>query len=254
MGRGADDPETARLGTYDFVRPRTPEEAKSVRFRVRGRIDDARRGERRRSSAPCKARSPRTSCGRGRRGHHRAGLLRRRPASGHPRRGRGWRASTCCGCSTSPPRRRSRTGSRRPARTACSPSTTSAAARSTSRSSPGRRRLRGALHGRRQPARRRRHRPRRGRRLLDGDGGATRAPAQRASCGCSTRPGARQARPHRRGDPRSTWSCRAAGGAAKFTLTRARFDALVRPWWSEPGWRAASDARRGREGPRSSTG
>src|SRR5262245_45485513 len=38
MGRGADDPETKRLGTYDFVPPATPEEAKSVRFRVRGRV------------------------------------------------------------------------------------------------------------------------------------------------------------------------------------------------------------------------
>src|SRR5262249_30239080 len=34
MGRGADDPETRRLGTYDFVVPRTPEEARSVRFKV----------------------------------------------------------------------------------------------------------------------------------------------------------------------------------------------------------------------------
>ena len=38
MGRGADDPETTRLGTYDFVAPHTPEEAKSVRFRVRDRV------------------------------------------------------------------------------------------------------------------------------------------------------------------------------------------------------------------------
>ncbi len=36
MGRGADDPETKRLGTYEFVPPSTPEEAKSVRFRVAG--------------------------------------------------------------------------------------------------------------------------------------------------------------------------------------------------------------------------
>jgi len=35
MGRGADDPETRRLGTYSFVPPKTPEEAKSVRFSVR---------------------------------------------------------------------------------------------------------------------------------------------------------------------------------------------------------------------------
>jgi molecular chaperone HscA len=38
MGRGADDPETRRLGTYDFVAPTTPEEAKSVRFRVHDRV------------------------------------------------------------------------------------------------------------------------------------------------------------------------------------------------------------------------
>jgi molecular chaperone HscA len=34
MGRGADDPETRRLGTYDFVAPATPAEARTVRFRV----------------------------------------------------------------------------------------------------------------------------------------------------------------------------------------------------------------------------
>jgi len=38
MGRGADDPETRRLGTYVFEPPKTPEEAKSVRFRVRDRV------------------------------------------------------------------------------------------------------------------------------------------------------------------------------------------------------------------------
>jgi molecular chaperone HscA len=37
VGRGADDPETKRLGTYRFVEPKTPEEAKSVRFLVAGR-------------------------------------------------------------------------------------------------------------------------------------------------------------------------------------------------------------------------
>ncbi|HVK66714.1 MAG TPA: Fe-S protein assembly chaperone HscA [Polyangium sp.] len=37
MGRGADDPETRRLGTYEFVEPKTPEEAKSVRFKIRDR-------------------------------------------------------------------------------------------------------------------------------------------------------------------------------------------------------------------------
>jgi len=38
MGRGADDPETRRLGTYDFVAPTNENEAKSVRFRVAGRV------------------------------------------------------------------------------------------------------------------------------------------------------------------------------------------------------------------------
>jgi molecular chaperone HscA len=38
MGRGADDAETRRLGTYRFEPARTPEEAKSVRFRVRDRV------------------------------------------------------------------------------------------------------------------------------------------------------------------------------------------------------------------------
>jgi molecular chaperone HscA len=36
MGRGADDPETRRLGPYDFVAPR-PGEANTVRFQVKGR-------------------------------------------------------------------------------------------------------------------------------------------------------------------------------------------------------------------------
>ena len=36
MGRGADDPETKRLGTVDIAPPASDEEAKSVRFRVRG--------------------------------------------------------------------------------------------------------------------------------------------------------------------------------------------------------------------------
>ena len=38
MGRGADDPETRRLGTYLFEPPRTLEDAKSVRFKVRGKV------------------------------------------------------------------------------------------------------------------------------------------------------------------------------------------------------------------------
>src|SRR5262249_55054444 len=38
MGRGADDPETKRLGTYEFVTPTTPEEAKSVRFKVHDKV------------------------------------------------------------------------------------------------------------------------------------------------------------------------------------------------------------------------
>jgi molecular chaperone HscA len=38
MGRGADDPETRRLGTYEFAAPMTPEEAKSVRFKVNDKV------------------------------------------------------------------------------------------------------------------------------------------------------------------------------------------------------------------------
>ena len=38
MGRGADDAETKRLGTYDFAAPSTPEEAKSVRFKIHDRV------------------------------------------------------------------------------------------------------------------------------------------------------------------------------------------------------------------------
>ncbi|WP_437673372.1 Fe-S protein assembly chaperone HscA [Sorangium sp. So ce131] len=38
MGRGADDPETRRLGPYEFAEPKGPEDAKSVRFRVRDRV------------------------------------------------------------------------------------------------------------------------------------------------------------------------------------------------------------------------
>jgi molecular chaperone HscA len=34
MGRGADDPETRRLGTFELSPPKTPEDAKSVRFHV----------------------------------------------------------------------------------------------------------------------------------------------------------------------------------------------------------------------------
>lgn len=37
MGRGADDPETRRLGTFEFVPPESDDEGKSVRFRVRGK-------------------------------------------------------------------------------------------------------------------------------------------------------------------------------------------------------------------------
>jgi molecular chaperone HscA len=37
MGRGADDPETRRLGPYEFAEPEGEREAKSVRFAVRGR-------------------------------------------------------------------------------------------------------------------------------------------------------------------------------------------------------------------------
>lgn len=38
MGRGADDPETRRLGPYEFAEPKTPDEAKSVRFKVRDKV------------------------------------------------------------------------------------------------------------------------------------------------------------------------------------------------------------------------
>ncbi|MCC6528237.1 MAG: Fe-S protein assembly chaperone HscA [Polyangiaceae bacterium] len=38
MGRGASDPETARLGTIDFAAPTSPDEARTVRLRVQGRI------------------------------------------------------------------------------------------------------------------------------------------------------------------------------------------------------------------------
>jgi molecular chaperone HscA len=38
MGRGADDAETKRLGTYDFAAPTTPEEAKSVRFKIHDKL------------------------------------------------------------------------------------------------------------------------------------------------------------------------------------------------------------------------
>src|SRR5262245_17537212 len=38
MGRGADDPETERLGTYDFVEPANEEDARTVRFRVPGSV------------------------------------------------------------------------------------------------------------------------------------------------------------------------------------------------------------------------
>jgi len=37
MGRGADDPETRRLGPYEFAPANSPEEAKTVRFLVRGK-------------------------------------------------------------------------------------------------------------------------------------------------------------------------------------------------------------------------
>jgi molecular chaperone HscA len=38
MGRGADDAETRRLGTYDFAPAITPEEKKSVRFKVNDKV------------------------------------------------------------------------------------------------------------------------------------------------------------------------------------------------------------------------
>ena len=59
MGRGADDPETRRLGTYAFVPPKTPEEAKSVRFQVRDRLWRSPR-----RSSRCCGRTRRTSFAR----------------------------------------------------------------------------------------------------------------------------------------------------------------------------------------------
>src|SRR5215218_919275 len=38
VGRGADDPETRRLGTYEFAAPGSPEDAKSVRFKVHDKV------------------------------------------------------------------------------------------------------------------------------------------------------------------------------------------------------------------------
>src|SRR5439155_3527841 len=38
MGRGADDPETKRLGTYAFAAPKDADDAKTVRFRVKDRV------------------------------------------------------------------------------------------------------------------------------------------------------------------------------------------------------------------------
>ncbi|WP_437333716.1 Fe-S protein assembly chaperone HscA [Sorangium sp. So ce394] len=38
MGRGANDPETRRLGPYEFVEPKGPDDAKSVRFKVRDQV------------------------------------------------------------------------------------------------------------------------------------------------------------------------------------------------------------------------
>ncbi|WP_437277047.1 Fe-S protein assembly chaperone HscA [Sorangium sp. So ce375] len=38
MGRGANDPETRRLGPYEFVEPKGPDDAKSVRFKVRDTV------------------------------------------------------------------------------------------------------------------------------------------------------------------------------------------------------------------------
>jgi molecular chaperone HscA len=38
MGRGANDPETRQLGPYDFAEPENAEQAKSVRFKVHGKL------------------------------------------------------------------------------------------------------------------------------------------------------------------------------------------------------------------------
>ena len=67
--------------------------------------------------------------------HHRAGVLRRRPAHRHQGGRPDRRASRCCASSTSPPRPPWPTGSTRRARTRRSSCSTSAAAPSTCRSS-----------------------------------------------------------------------------------------------------------------------
>jgi molecular chaperone HscA len=38
MGRGANDPETKRLGPYEFVEPKDPSQANVVRFKVQGKV------------------------------------------------------------------------------------------------------------------------------------------------------------------------------------------------------------------------
>ena len=133
MGRGADDPETRRLGPTasrrrgptrsDASCASTSASASSRRSRCRAEILTRLQAERARPAAQ-----------RRRRGDHRAGVLRRRAAPGDARTPGGSPGSRCCGCSTSRPRPRSPTASTS-SRTACSRSTTSAAARSTSRSS-----------------------------------------------------------------------------------------------------------------------
>ena len=98
-----------------------------VHARRRSRARIAAEAEARRRGLPRRHRHP----GR----HHRARVLRRRPAHRPPRRPARSPASRCCASSTSPPRPRWPTGSTRRAPTRRSSCSTSAAARSTCRSS-----------------------------------------------------------------------------------------------------------------------
>ena len=80
MGRGADDPETTRLGPYEFV-PATPGEPNTVRFKVAEARRHSRRGERG-DPAHAQASRPRTSSQR------RAARSSRSPRTSTTRSGR----------------------------------------------------------------------------------------------------------------------------------------------------------------------
>ena len=127
VGRGRRGGEDRLLQGRQGPERRRPLRGPRQAVRARGdlRADPAQAGRGRRQV-------PRRAGHRG--GHHRAGVLQRRPAPGDQGRRARSPASRCCGSSTSRPRRRSPTASTRRARRPCS-SSTSAAARSTSRSS-----------------------------------------------------------------------------------------------------------------------